>query len=134
MIAQVDPSFASHSRLDQVVALIRQNASLEVKLASFKDVDSIQRRCLEMEEVGKINDVGTHIARLLLMLLQHLLVDQHLGEQVAQDRSTRAAVQAGVRATVVPGGEGAVAEELLVGPGTPGLLHAPAGRAAASGD
>ena len=52
MITQVDPSFASYSRLDQVVALIRQNASLEVKLASFKDVGSIQQRCLETEEVG----------------------------------------------------------------------------------
>ena len=69
MIAQVDPSFASYSRLDQVVALIRQNASLEVKLASFKDVDSIQRRCFETEEVSNINDVGTHIKSLILIML-----------------------------------------------------------------
>lgn len=132
----MDPSFASYSRLDQIVALIRQNASLEVKLASFKDVDSIQQRCLETEEVGTIDDdFSTRIMILiliLLLLLQHLYLIM-LGEQVAQGRSARAAVQAGVRATVVPGGEGAVAEELLLGQGTSGLLRAPAGGAAASG-
>ena len=51
MIIQVDPSIVTFSRSEQIISLIRQNASLEVKLASYHDVEKIHQRLQDREEV-----------------------------------------------------------------------------------
>jgi hypothetical protein len=49
LVAQVDPSLTSHSREEQIVGLIRRNADLEVRLASFHDA-GLLRQHLETKE------------------------------------------------------------------------------------
>lgn len=51
MVAQVDPAYASFSPAEQVVALIRQNAALEVRVASYSDADMLQQRLEECQQV-----------------------------------------------------------------------------------
>ncbi len=51
MVAQVDPSFGSLSTAEQVIALVRQNADLQVLLASYKEAGQLQQRLAEKEQV-----------------------------------------------------------------------------------
>lgn len=50
MVAQVDPNYANFSRAEQVVALIRQNAALEVKLVAYSDAHTLQQRLEEKQQ------------------------------------------------------------------------------------
>jgi hypothetical protein len=51
MVAQVDPAYASFSPSEQVVALIRQNAALEVRVASYSDAHLLQQRLEDCQQV-----------------------------------------------------------------------------------
>ena len=50
MVVQVDPNYANFSRAEQVVALIRQNAALEVKLVAYSDAHTLQQRLEEKQK------------------------------------------------------------------------------------
>ena len=50
MVAQVDPNYANFSRAEQVVALIRQNSALEVKLVAYSDAHTLQQRLEEKQK------------------------------------------------------------------------------------
>ena len=53
MVAQVDPAFAAFTRAEQVVALIRQNAALEVEVAACGEARDLQKRLEEREQVSE---------------------------------------------------------------------------------
>lgn len=54
MLAEVDPSLAAcHSRTEQIVALIRQNAELEVRLAGLQSAASLQDKLAERDQVER---------------------------------------------------------------------------------
>lgn len=51
MMLQLDPSATRATTLEQVVALIRQNSALEVRLATYADANSLQQRLQESHNV-----------------------------------------------------------------------------------
>jgi hypothetical protein len=51
MMEQLDPSLVRGSALEQVVALIKQNAALETRLASYADAHSLQQRLDQEQQV-----------------------------------------------------------------------------------
>jgi hypothetical protein len=52
MVAEVDPSVAQSSVSEQVVALVRQNAALEGRIAACGDAITLQQRLEEERQVG----------------------------------------------------------------------------------
>lgn len=49
----MDPAYGTLSAAEQVIALVRQTADLQVRLASFKEAGLLQQRLAEKEQVKK---------------------------------------------------------------------------------